>query len=59
MGDGNYDRGRNRVRIFTNSFSHEDCVRLAAAITTAPSSRPFPHIFVENMGEGATPGKKK
>lgn len=33
MGDGNYDKGRNRVRIFTNSFSHEDCVRLAAAIT--------------------------
>ena len=33
MGDGNYDSGRNRVRIYTNSFSHEDCVRLAAAIT--------------------------
>lgn len=33
MGDGNFDSGRNRVRIFTNSFSYDDCVRLAESIT--------------------------
>lgn len=34
MGDGNYDAGRNRVRIYTNGFSLSDNQRLAAAITT-------------------------
>jgi hypothetical protein len=33
MGDGNYDTGRNRVRIYTNSFTKADCDRLASAIT--------------------------
>jgi len=32
MGDGNYDKGRNRVRIYTNSFSLEDCELLARSI---------------------------
>jgi hypothetical protein len=34
MGDGNYDEGRNRVRIYTNSFTHADCLLLAEAITS-------------------------
>jgi hypothetical protein len=33
MGDGNYDEGRNRVRIYTNSYSHTDCILLASSIT--------------------------
>lgn len=33
MGDGNFDAGRNRVRIYTNSFSHTDCLLLSNAIT--------------------------
>jgi hypothetical protein len=32
MGDGNYDTLRNRVRIYTNSFSKEDVVKLQKAI---------------------------
>jgi len=32
MADGNYDRGRNRVRIYTNSFSKEEVTLLATAI---------------------------
>lgn len=32
MADGNYDAGRNRVRIYTNSFTYKDVVRLAQAI---------------------------
>ena len=34
MTDGNFDRGRNRVRIYTNSYSKEDVERLATAINT-------------------------
>jgi len=33
MGDGNYDSTRNRVRIYTNAFSYEDNLRIAAAVT--------------------------
>lgn len=33
MGDGNYHITHNRVRIFTNSFTYNDCVRLAESIT--------------------------
>ena len=33
MGDGNFDSGRNRVRIYTNGFTLSDNQRLAAAIT--------------------------
>ncbi len=33
MGDGNYDAGRNRVPIYTNSYSLVDCQRLADSIT--------------------------
>lgn len=33
MGDGNYHTTHKQVRIYTNSFTHEDCVRLAASIT--------------------------
>lgn len=32
MGDGNFDTSRNRVRIYTNSFTHSDCLLLAQAI---------------------------
>lgn len=32
MGDGNFDKGRNRVRIYTNSFTYSDCLLLASAI---------------------------
>ena len=32
MGDGNYDTLRHRVRIYTNSFSKEDVVKLQKAI---------------------------
>lgn len=32
MADGNYDRGRNRVRIYANSFSKEEVTLLATAI---------------------------
>lgn len=32
MGDGNYDSVRNRVRIYTNSFTKKDVERLAEAI---------------------------
>lgn len=32
MTDGNYDKGRNRVRIYTNSYSKEDVQRLALII---------------------------
>ena len=34
MTDGNFDKGRNRVRIYTNSYNKEDVERLAAAINT-------------------------
>lgn len=33
MGDGNYHTTHKQVRIFTNSFTYSDCVRLAASIT--------------------------
>ena len=32
MSDGNFDIGRNRVRIYTNSFTKSDVERLASAI---------------------------
>jgi hypothetical protein len=32
MTDGNFDKGRNRVRIYTNSYSKEDVKKLALAI---------------------------
>nr|YP_007476115.1 hypothetical protein H915_mgp31 [Cantharellus cibarius]AGE93536.1 hypothetical protein [Cantharellus cibarius] len=32
MSDGNFDKGRNRVRIYTNSFKREDVQKLANAI---------------------------
>jgi hypothetical protein len=32
MTDGNFDKGRNRVRIYTNSYSKEEVQRLALAI---------------------------
>lgn len=32
MTDGNFDKNRNRVRIYTNSYSKEDVERLASAI---------------------------
>nr|YP_009693766.1 hypothetical protein [Inonotus obliquus]BBN21292.1 hypothetical protein [Inonotus obliquus] len=32
MTDGNFDKSRNRVRIYTNSYSKEDVIRLAIAI---------------------------
>lgn len=32
MTDGNFDKNRNRVRIYTNSYSKEDVERLATAI---------------------------
>ena len=32
MGDANYDRQRNRVRIYTNSFTQNEVQRLAEAI---------------------------
>jgi|ERR1700734_1036306 len=32
MTDGNFDKGRNRVRIYTNSYKKEDVQRLALAI---------------------------
>lgn len=34
QGDGNFDKGRNRVRIYTNSFSKEEVEHLAVAINT-------------------------
>nr|AAD20984.1 intronic protein [Cyclocybe aegerita] len=34
MTDGNFDKGRNRVRIYTNSYSKEEVERLAFAINT-------------------------
>ena len=33
MGDGNFLSSENTVRIYTNAFTLEDCVRLAAAMT--------------------------
>jgi len=30
--DGNFDKGRNRVRIYTNSFTKEEVERLATII---------------------------
>lgn len=33
LGDGNFLAWEKTVRIYTNAFTHEDCVRLAAAIT--------------------------
>lgn len=33
MGDGNFHGPRKTVRIYTNAFTYDDCVRLAAAIT--------------------------
>jgi len=32
MGDGNFDKSRNRIRIYTNSFTHSENLLLAAAI---------------------------
>ena len=32
MTDGNFDKGRNRVRIYTNSFTKEEVERLATII---------------------------
>ena len=32
MGDGNYDKGRNRVRIYTNSFLKQDVEKLSLSI---------------------------
>jgi hypothetical protein len=32
MGDGNFDKGRNRVRIYTNSFTKAQVENLALAI---------------------------
>jgi len=32
MTDGHFDKGRNRVRIYTNSYSKEDVKKLALAI---------------------------
>jgi hypothetical protein len=32
MTDGNFDKGRNRVRIYTNSYSKEEVENLAKAI---------------------------
>jgi len=32
MGDGNYDKGRNRVRIYTNSFIKQEVEELALSI---------------------------
>ena len=32
MTDGNFDKGRNRVRIYTNSYKKEEVERLALAI---------------------------
>lgn len=34
QGDGNFDKGRNRVRIYTNSYSRSDVESLALAINT-------------------------
>ena len=34
QGDGNYDKSRNRVRIYTNSFSKQEVENLALAINT-------------------------
>lgn len=34
MTDGNFDKGRNRLRIYTNSYNKEDVERLASAINT-------------------------
>ena len=34
MTDGNFDRGRNRIRIYTNSYTKNDVKRLALAIQT-------------------------
>lgn len=33
MGDGNFLAWEQTVRIYTNGFTHEDCVRLASAIS--------------------------
>lgn len=32
MGDGNFDKGRNRVRIYTNSFNKDEVLKLSFAI---------------------------
>ena len=34
MTEGNFDKGRNRVRIYTNSYSKKEVEMLAAAINT-------------------------
>jgi len=34
MTDGNYDKSRNRVRIYTNSYTKEEVQNLANAINT-------------------------
>ena len=34
QGDGNYDKSRNRVRIYTNSYSKQEVENLALAINT-------------------------
>ena len=32
MGDGNFQPEVNTIRIYTNGFTHKDCIRLAEAI---------------------------
>jgi LAGLIDADG DNA endonuclease family len=32
MTDGNFDKSRNRIRIYTNSYSKEEAKRLAESI---------------------------
>ena len=34
QGDGNFDKGRNRVRIYTNSYQKSEVENLAKAINT-------------------------
>jgi hypothetical protein len=34
QGDGNFDKGRNRVRIYTNSYKKEEVENLALAINS-------------------------
>ena len=34
MTDGNFDKGRNRVRIYTNSFTKQEVEKLASSINT-------------------------
>ena len=34
MTDGNFDKSRNRVRVYTNSYTKEDVERLASSINS-------------------------